>query len=74
MLFICLKGRVLVKIIGKCKKGDFIIAYDDGKGEAITKEEYISNRDYFDLIGISLEDIISGVNFVSLFLQPCQIA
>ncbi len=54
MLFICLKGRVLVKIIGKCKKGDFIIAYKDGIGKPISKYEYLPHK--HDLIGISLVD------------------
>ena len=54
MLFICLKGRVLVKIIGKCKKGDFIIAYKDGVGIPISKYEYLPHK--HDLIGISLVD------------------
>ena len=54
MLFICLKGRVLVKIIGKCKKGDFIIAYKDGVGKPISKYEYLPHK--HDLIGISLVD------------------
>ena len=62
MLFICLKGRILVKIEGGCNKGDFIIAYKDGTGKVITKYEYEPHK--HDLIGIALTN--SNGDFVEV--------
>ena len=62
MLFICLKGRILVKIVGGCNKGDLIVAYNDGTGKVITKYEYAPHK--HDLIGIALTD--SNMEFVEV--------
>jgi hypothetical protein len=58
MIFICLKGRIFVKIEGGCNKGDFIIAYNDGTGKVITKYEYTPHK--HDLIGIALSNSNAG--------------
>jgi len=58
MIFICLKGRILVKIEGGCNKGDFIIAHNDGTGKVITKYEYTPHK--HDLIGIALSNSNAG--------------
>jgi hypothetical protein len=58
MLFICLKGRILVKIEGGCNKGDLIVAYKGGSGKVITKYEYAPHK--HDLIGIALTDSNAG--------------
>ena len=58
MIFICLTGRILVKIVGRCVKGDLIMAYNDGAGKSITKYEYKSHK--HDLIGIALSDSDAG--------------
>ena len=55
MLFVCLKGRIPVKISGECKKGDFIIAFDSGMG--ISSEEYIAQT----FIGVALTDSKNGI-------------
>jgi len=57
--YICLKGRIPVKINGKAKKGDYIIADDKGKGKSIG----IQPQDMYNLIGISLED---GENIIEV--------
>jgi len=48
-VYIALKGRVRVKISGTAKKGDYIVAYDNGWG--ITSSTKTDN-----FIGIALED------------------
>jgi hypothetical protein len=58
MLFICLKGRILVKIEGGCNKGDLIVAYNDGTGKVINKYEYKPHK--HDLIGIALANSNAG--------------
>jgi hypothetical protein len=50
-VLIALKGRVKVNIDGKAKKGQYIIAYKNGKGKAVDKP---STND--QVIGIALED------------------
>jgi hypothetical protein len=50
--FIALKGRVPVNIKGTAKKGDYIIAYDGGKGIAVNRILTNSTRDV--IIGIAL--------------------
>ena len=57
--YVCLKGRIPVKINGKAKKGDYIIADDRGKGKSIG----IQPQDMYNLIGISLED---GVDIIEV--------
>jgi hypothetical protein len=52
--YICLKGRIPVKINGTAKKGDYIIADDKGKARSIGKQPNINIM--HDLIGIALED------------------
>jgi hypothetical protein len=52
--FVALKGRVPVNINGSAKKGDYIIADDDGKGIAIPEVWSLSEQNR--LIGIALED------------------
>ena len=59
MLFICLKGRTPVKINGKAKKGDYIVADDNGRGKSIGNQP----QDMHNLIGISLED---GVDIIEV--------
>jgi|ETNmetMinimDraft_3_1059899.scaffolds.fasta_scaffold08935_3 hypothetical protein len=49
--FICLKGRVPCKITGPCKKGNYIVAHDNGKGKARA-----TITDAHQLIGIALAD------------------
>jgi len=48
---IALKGRVKVKIIGSANKGDYIVAFKEGKGIAKQK---INEND--KIVGIALED------------------
>jgi len=57
--YICLKGRIPVKINGTAKKGDYIIADDKGKGKSVG----IQPQDMYNLIGISLED---GENIIEV--------
>ena len=61
MLFICLKGRIPVKIKGKCKKGDYIIAQEGGVGKA---DIYDPHK--HDLIGIALTDSNNGLTEVKV--------
>ena len=56
--YICLKGRIPVKINGTAKKGDYIVADDAGRGKSIGKQPNVSV--IHDLIGIALEDSNSG--------------
>ena len=56
--YICLKGRIPVKINGTAKKGDYIIADDKGRGKSIGKQPNVSI--IHDLIGIALIDSNSG--------------
>ena len=57
--YVCLKGRIPVKINGEAKKGDYIVADDNGKGKSIGKQW----PDMHNLIGISLED---GVDIIEV--------
>jgi len=50
---IALKGRVKVKIKGKAKKGDYIIANKNGKGIAKNRSEISAND---QIVGVALED------------------
>lgn len=52
--FVALKGRVPVKINGSAKKGQYIIADQDGKGRAV--DELNTIAEYTLLIGTALED------------------
>ena len=56
MIFVCLKGRIPVKIYGACKKGDFIIAYENGRGIS-----YGRNFSAQKFIGIALSDSKDGI-------------
>ena len=51
--FICLKGRIPVNINGSAKKGDYIVADDNGKAKAV---QHKINIDTMEFIGIALED------------------
>lgn len=51
--YICLKGRVPVKIKGSANKGDYILADDEGRGIATDKISTIEQMNL--LIGIALE-------------------
>ena len=51
--FICLKGRIPVNINGSAKKGDYIVADDNGKAKAVPHK---INIDAMEFIGIALED------------------
>ena len=50
-VLIALKGQVPVKVIGKVKKGDYLIAYK----EYAKAKSKISFKDYLNLVGIALE-------------------
>ena len=52
--FVALKGRVPVMINGSAKKGQYIIADQDGKGRAV--DELSTIAEYTLLIGTALED------------------
>ena len=52
--FVALKGRVPCFINGSAKKGQYIIADQDGKGRAV--DELSTIAEYTMLIGIALED------------------
>jgi len=52
--FVALKGRVPVKINGSAKKGQYIIADQDGAGCAVDELSTIS--EYTRLIGVAIED------------------
>ena len=56
--YICLKGRIPVKINGTAKKGDYIIADDKGRGKSIGKQPNVSV--IHDLIGIALSNSNTG--------------
>ena len=51
--FVALKGRVPCKINGTAKKGDYIIADDNGRARAVSEMHHIDTLNY---IGIALED------------------
>ena len=51
--FVALKGRVPVKINGSAKKGDYIVADDNGRAKAVPHK---INIDMMEYIGIALED------------------
>ena len=57
--YICLTGRIPVKINGTVKKGDYIITDDAGRGKSIGNQW----PDMHNLIGISLED---GVDIIEV--------
>jgi hypothetical protein len=57
--FIALKGRIPVLIIGTAKKGDYILAYTNGKGIAINKKDLPQNYN-LTLIGIALSNSKDG--------------
>ena len=57
--YVCLKGRIPVKINGEARKGDYIVADDNGKGKSIGNQW----PDMHNLIGISLED---GVDIIEV--------
>jgi len=52
--FIALKGRVPVLIEGTAKKGNYIIAHQDGKGRSVSELHSLDRRDRF--IGVALSD------------------
>ena len=54
MPFICLKGRIPVKINGTGERGNYIITDNDGRGKAIRKDQY----DHYthNLIGIAINN------------------
>ena len=52
--FIALKGRVNVSINGEAKKGDYIIADNNGKGKAI--DNISTFEEHNNIIGVALED------------------
>ena len=51
--FVALKGRVPCKINGTAKKGDYVIADDNGLAKAVDRTHHIDTLNY---IGIALED------------------
>jgi len=53
-VYIALKGRIYVKIKGYAKKGDYIVAYDNGLG-------IVSDVKTDNFIGIALEDNVDMV-------------
>ena len=60
--YICLKGRIPVKINGTVKKGDYIITDDAGRGKSIGKQPNVNVM--HDLIGIALSN--SNSEFVEV--------
>jgi hypothetical protein len=52
--YICLTGRIPVKINGTAIKGDYIVADDKGRGKSTGKQPNVNIM--HDLIGIALED------------------
>ena len=56
--FVALKGRIPVKISGQARKGQYIIAHEDGLGRAVDYSSLINN---LEVIGIALEDGIDMV-------------
>ena len=52
-VLIALKGRVKVNIIGFAEKGDYIVAYKNGKGIAKKRNKLTSND---QIVGIALEN------------------
>ena len=57
MILVALKGRVPCKINGNAKKGQYIVADNDGKGKAIEKMTF---EDSLLLLGVALSDSIDG--------------
>jgi hypothetical protein len=60
--YICLTGRIPVKINGTAKKGDYIITDDAGRGKSIGKQPNVNIM--HDLIGIALSN--SNSEFVEV--------
>ena len=57
-VYVALKGRVPCSIVGIALKGQYIVAYNDGKGKA---QDEITFEDSKKLLGIALSDSVNNI-------------